>query len=51
MAYGMMDGFKTAGWGLLKLLYFVVAVFVSSAIFWLTYKWLVEGNNKKKKKR
>ncbi|HII14883.1 MAG TPA: hypothetical protein HA362_01065 [Nanoarchaeota archaeon] len=46
MGYGGMMGLGIGmGFGLV---YFALAAFVFSAIFWLTYNWLVKGNNKKK---
>src|SRR3989338_354591 len=39
MAYGMM-GYGTGWMWLAGIFWFIVAVFVFSAIFWLTYNWL-----------
>jgi len=39
--YGMMGG-----WGLFGLVYFVLAAFIFSVIFWLTYNWLIKGKKK-----
>jgi len=36
------------GWGLLKVVWFVVAAFVFSLIFWGTHNWLA---SKKKRRR
>lgn len=43
MGYPMMSGWViTYG-----LFYFVVLAFISSVIFWLTYKWLAEGKKRR----
>jgi len=48
MTYGMgSTGYL--GWGLLKVLMFIVASYVFSAIFWWTKKWM-DGDVKKRKK-
>jgi len=51
--YGAKGGHWMVGWGLLKLLYVAVAVFIISAIFWWTYRWIVvdKGLTKKKGKK
>lgn len=44
MGYGGM-----MGWGIgmgFGLVYFALAAFVFSAIFWWTYNWLVKGDKK-----
>jgi len=56
MAYGMMNGFTgygmmNYGYWLYCLLWLVVGAFVVSAIFWLTYKWIVIDNEKRSKKK
>ncbi|MCX6707154.1 MAG: hypothetical protein NT001_03360 [Candidatus Woesearchaeota archaeon] len=53
MAYGMMGGYGCsplgmAGMWILGLIFFVIASFAFSAIFWLTYNWLVKDKMKKK---
>jgi hypothetical protein len=45
--YGMMDGYGMMGGagmlgGLLGLVYFALAAFVFSVIFWMTHNWLVK---------
>ncbi len=48
-ATGGMMGYGYSSWyGLLGLLYFVIAAFIFAVIFWLTYNLLV---NEKKKRR
>ncbi len=42
MAYGMMG----SGMGIYGLVYFVLASFIFSAIFWLTYNWLAKGKKR-----
>ncbi len=39
---GNMMGYGASGLWLLKLVYFALAVFVFSVIFWLTHNWLVK---------
>ena len=47
--YGMMGSY--GGWfGLIGILWLALAAFVVSAIFWLTYNWLVKGTKKEKAK-
>jgi len=41
--YGMMGSYS---WGLLGLVYFVLATLIFSIIFWLTHNWLVKGKKK-----
>ena len=41
MSYGMMGGSYAGAW-LAGIVWFVLAAFVFSAIFWLTYRWLVK---------
>ena len=41
-----MAGNGMIGWGFYKLFYFAVAVFIFSAIFWLTHNWLVKHKKK-----
>jgi hypothetical protein len=53
-AYGMMGYGGTGGgigvlWGLLGTVWFAIAVFVFSVIFWITYKWIVKNEMKKEK--
>lgn len=46
MVFGMMGdtaGMGMIGGGLLGILWFAIAAFVFSIIFWLTYNWLVKG--------
>ncbi|MBT6773894.1 hypothetical protein HOA91_00845 [Candidatus Woesearchaeota archaeon] len=38
-------------WGLLKLVYLAVAVFIISAVFWWTYKWIVVDKKTVKRKK
>jgi len=38
---------KTHGFVLLKLIYFVIIVFIFSIIFWLTRNWLVKDKKKR----
>ena len=42
--YGMMGGI---GMGLYGVIWFAIAAFVFSVIFWLTYRWIVKGNKVK----
>ena len=49
--YGSKGGHWMVGWGLLKLVYLAVAVFIVSAIFWWTYKWIVVGKGSTKRKK
>ncbi|MBT4824117.1 hypothetical protein HN695_00550 [Candidatus Woesearchaeota archaeon] len=49
-------GHMIYSWGLWKLFYIIIGAFIFSVIFWLVYKWLVDGcwcqtTTKKKKKR
>ena len=46
--FGMMGGYGVA-WSVLKLVYFILASFIFSLIFWLTHEWL--ARQKKGKKR
>ncbi len=46
--YGMMGGAGMFGWGLLWLVWLVLGAFLFSAIFWLTYNWLVKDKKKKR---
>jgi len=42
---GMMGSYGMGGfWGMsvVGLIYFVIAAFIFSVIFWLTYKWLIK---------
>jgi len=48
--YGMKGGSWMMGWGLLKLVYLAVAVFIISSIFWWTYKWIVVDKRLTKRK-
>ena len=47
-AEGCAAGGMKLGWMLLKVIFFVVAAFVFSLIFWGTHNWLA---SKKKRKR
>ncbi|MBT4650928.1 hypothetical protein HOC13_00190 [Candidatus Woesearchaeota archaeon] len=49
--YGSKGGSWMVGWGLLKLVYLAVAVFIVSAIFWWTYKLIVVGKGSTKRKK
>jgi uncharacterized membrane protein len=48
MGYGSSSGMM-GGWGMgiYGVIYFALAAFVFSAIFWLTYNWLVKPNKKR----
>ncbi|MEE9526011.1 MAG: hypothetical protein V3V78_05390 [Candidatus Woesearchaeota archaeon] len=50
MAYGMMSNVGMFGGSLYKVIYFALAAFVFSIIFWLTHNWLVDGKSKNKRK-
>ena len=39
--YGMMDGWGMAGFGFIGLFYLIIVFFIFSAVFWLTYRWIV----------
>jgi len=41
--WGMMEGYgmMSGGMGLFRIVYFALAAFVFSAIFWLTHNWIV----------
>ena len=47
---GMMVGGGTGniGWILLKVIYFVLGIFVASVIFWLTHNWIVKGKKRRR---
>ncbi len=48
----MMDYSGMMGWGLgmgFSIVYFALAAFVFSVIFWLTYNWIVRNSNKKRR--
>jgi hypothetical protein len=49
MAYGMMGSYGGFGSSIYKVLYFAIATFIFSAIFWLTHNWLVQQPKKKRK--
>jgi hypothetical protein len=51
--YGAKGGHWMAGWGLLKVVYILITVFLISTIFWWTYRWIVvnKGLTKKKGKK
>jgi hypothetical protein len=41
----MMGGYGVGGFlgmGVIGLIYFAIAAFIFSVIFWLTYKWLIK---------
>lgn len=44
MGYGMMSYFG----GFYALVYFALAAFVFSVIFWWTHNWLVVGNKRRR---
>lgn len=46
MGYGIMGGTGMALGSIYGLVWFALAVFVFSAIFWSTYKWLIKGKKK-----
>lgn len=46
--YGMMGGSYAGAW-FLGTIWFVLAVFVFSAIFWLTYRWLIKERKGKQR--
>ncbi len=48
MNYGMMGG---SAWFLIKLVYFALAAFVFSIVFWLTYAWLLPRQELRKPRR
>lgn len=50
--YGMMDGgmMGYGGMWVYWLVWFPLAVFLFSIIFWATYKWIVKGDKKKHKR-
>ncbi|MBT4805031.1 hypothetical protein HON71_02570 [Candidatus Woesearchaeota archaeon] len=49
--YGAKGGSWMISWGLLKLVYLAVAVFIISAVFWWTYKWIVVDKKTVKRKK
>lgn len=50
MGYGgMMGGYGMAGFGVIGMIYVALVSFVFSAVFWMTYKWIVKENGEKKK--
>ena len=54
MGDGMMDGWGMTGFGFIGLFYLIIVFFIFSAVFWLTYRWIVGDEkpilDKKKKK-
>jgi hypothetical protein len=50
MNYGMMGSWKMS-YMFVCLLWVLLGAFVFSAIFWLTYKWLIIGCDKKNKRK
>lgn len=49
MGFNMMDGTGMLGFGLIGLFYLILVFFIFSAVFWLTYKWVVGGEKVIKK--
>ncbi len=51
MGYGMMGNYGYGGiiMGLLGIVWFALAAFVFSAIFWSTYKWIMKSNKTKRR--
>ena len=46
MVFNMMGGTGMFFGGIFGLVWFALAVFIFSIIFWSTYKWLVKGKKK-----
>jgi len=43
--YGWMGG---VGMGILGIIWLIIAAFVFSAIFWITYKWIIKPKEMRK---
>lgn len=48
--YDMMDGWGMAGFGFIGLFYLIIVFFIFSAVFWLTYRWIVTDDRSVDKK-
>jgi len=51
MGYSMMDGTGMLGFGLIGIFYLILVFFIFSAVFWLTYKWIIKEDKVMEKKK